>query len=219
MVNLTIGTPPDVDFYNPNVDHPAVQEIAERVGRLCNLWARLEEDVLTLASALLEAPNDHVTEAMLRTASFGDHLSMIRIGIVGRRIDPRWSPLILSSIHYVDGALRPRRNRYVHDTWAADSDGQVYRLQRSHKIVKPQAKRPPRLTTVAVSLEDRAELDTCVEDVREHGLFLYTAACDLTWDHPPTRAQALNMEPPPQRLEVLADGFRPLSEKAGRDRL
>ncbi len=183
------------DIFNPNFDDPLLIECAQWVGRLCNSWARLEWEVVNLCGALLQAPNDEVTNSMVHCFDFRSQLSAIRVGAVARELPQGWAELIHEEVDYIDQTLRPRRNRYVHDTWISSSEGELWRVAWAPKL----RKQPVSLAPVSITIETIDEVRKTDAEVDLHGGFLFQLASDLS--HPPLPEITVRRhEQPPRAL-------------------
>ncbi|MBA4795459.1 hypothetical protein [Phenylobacterium sp.] len=183
------------DMFNPEFDEPLLVECAQWVGRLCNTWARLELEIVNLCGALLQAPNDDVSNAMIQAFDFRAQISAIRLGAVARELPSGWAELIHDEVDYIDQTLRPRRNRYVHSMWLRSSEGELWRVDQTPRVYRAQAKQPLSWAGRSVVTETISAIRETVAEIDAHGGFVFQLASDLSWPPLPDLAARLGEQP------------------------
>ncbi len=139
-----------------------------RVGKLCGVWATLEDMVGRLFMTVADLPDSDWSYAMVRSLGFRDQINAIKVGTVARNISEATEKKILESMNYIDNELRNRRNRLVHDEWAALSEPtRVYRIQNGSRLIKNKSFERQSVTHSTSTLETLAALDEAIEECEQ----------------------------------------------------
>lgn len=142
------------------------------VGRLCQEWNEVEMRIGWVFAEVAQIPEG--LRSMVSALAVRDQIAAVRIALVaiaGQNPHERyWCGQMGECLNYIDGDLRPRRNRYVHDyMWEG-----LYGVMRSSQAVKirtAQSRQAPQLEH-DVHVEAIEDLRETVKGVREAWLWI-----------------------------------------------
>jgi hypothetical protein len=168
---------------------------ALNIGRLCNEWQDLEfgiEMIFSLVAGIPRGPE----RTMVHCLDVRDLMVAIRIGVIATatpRTTP-WANEVVFAMNYIDNTLRPRRNRYVHDSLWHGHWG-IMRRGRQPKSHRSQAHGPLSVRQ-DVRVESIADLRATLRATRD--------AAEWLWQLEFTRRR-LDTHPdePPDHIEEL----------------
>ncbi len=102
---------------------------ATAVGNVCFAWSALEGKVDDLIAAVLESPHEGFAETLLANVDARDKIKIALNFCHLRKISDEWFDVLKWCLNTMDGDLRARRNRYVHDRMYIGPDG-IKRVRR-----------------------------------------------------------------------------------------
>ncbi len=167
---------------------------AVAVGELCNSWSKLEGGIRMLFLNASGMKPNRKSFGIVHTMGVRDLMAAVKICIV-ENPNQALQVSAISCLDYIDSALRPRRNRHVHDPWFYSDQTEVMnRVDYTPKI----AKQPLRYIVADwTDCESPADVWALVREVRTNTDLLKTMQDALNGDV--TAAQALH-EAPLRRL-------------------
>ncbi len=146
---------------------------ALNVGRLCQEWNHVEMRIGWVFAEVAQIPKGPLRN-MVSALSVRDQIAAVRLGLVviadQNEHERDWCGQMGECLNYIDGELRPRRNRYVHDQmWEG-----LYGVMRASQAVKArttQSHQAPQLQH-DVRVEQVKDLRETVKGVREAWLWI-----------------------------------------------
>jgi hypothetical protein len=124
---------------------PALDDHAKAIGYLCMQFALLEITMEQLIAHLVPIPNGKVS-LILANADIRGKQKMLRgLGHI-HKPSTRWFEILDEQLRALDGYIL-LRNRFIHDAWTTGPKFEPMRMERTTKIRRPQAHKPPELIT------------------------------------------------------------------------
>src|SRR6266849_10694227 len=96
---------------------PIIAEHAQAIGYVCVLWASMEVNLDRLLETVLHLENSDVADSLTANIDLREKLEALKAVAFIRKPTDKWFEEVEQLANYVDGVLRPARNRYVHDLW------------------------------------------------------------------------------------------------------
>ncbi len=159
---------------------PALPAFAMAVGSLCQAWAELEYAALLLLAVLTEMPRNQDTLSILRCFEFRSQLAAIKVAVVATQKNLVIVDHVVEAVDHIDAALRPRRNRLVHDRWAEIGDPvTAHRITETPRVRRTQAFQPREVTWREQTPETFLSIQTTVHEVAAYTDHLYGAVAAL----------------------------------------
>lgn len=170
------------------------------IGALCNSWSMLESQTRMLLIKASAMPISRLSFGIVHCFDVRDCLTAIKLAI----IDAKWSVEVsneaISCINYIDSTLRVRRNRFVHDTWIYDEQGETMeRFDHTPRMYKPQAFRPLDWMPRSIATETAEEIWVTTNEIAAHDAQL--RAMQPVFNRDPGAGEALLAARPPRQLQ------------------
>jgi hypothetical protein len=134
-----------LDMPPKRIDNPTLNDHATAIGYLCFMYNGLEVRVDNLLGTLAGL-QDSDLECFTNQFDLLKKLPTLKALAFQKKPSQLWFDDIELMSWATSSHIIPKRNRFVHDIWLAQSSGAIRRHQRI-KIGKPQSHQPASLTT------------------------------------------------------------------------
>jgi len=131
---------------------PEFNDHARALGVMCVVWGHLEASLNLLLSMLLDLNDAKLNETVNHNVDMRNKLQIV-LGLGYLKVkNDTWFTILKWVIETIDNDLRPRRNRFIHDTWTKTDTGAVKRIEAKTGLRKPQAFKLEYFTKIEVGV-------------------------------------------------------------------
>ena len=128
----------------------------------------MEVNVDRLLETVLHLDSDKVGESLTANVDMREKLEALKAIAFIRKPNESWFATVEEFVNYVDGVLRPARNRFVHDLWVQNEAG-VAKRTRKPLIRKPQSFQPRELVMFTEAPVAAAEIWLLADSIQVAG--------------------------------------------------
>jgi hypothetical protein len=141
---------------SPLIRYDYLDDHAHAIGYVCIKWSMLEAECDRLIEVLAPLEHGNASASILGHIDITEKIKIMRALGFLRKTTDAWYDRLDSALKNIDEDVRPKRNRFIHDTWLHKWSPQkttVIRRQSGAKVTKPQS----RQKTLSVFIETIVE--------------------------------------------------------------
>ena len=121
-----------------NLNNSPLKSHADAIGMMCVLWSKLEFHLDILLVGLLDTDPETMA-AVLANMKMKEKINSIKSIGHAKKPSEKWYNELDTVLKEIDGTIRIKRNRLIHDYWF-DAEDKVFQVEMMAKVIKPQAR-------------------------------------------------------------------------------
>lgn len=116
-----------------NVMNENLADHAVAIGYVCIYWGLIEINLDKMVTYLTQFKDMKTAIIFAANMDIRDKIDLLKALGFANKPDQEWYDEFARTLNIVNGDLRPRRNRYVHDIWTVE-DEQILKITMKTKI-------------------------------------------------------------------------------------